>query len=101
VRKGAITEKRLLDNVQSFMAETQEKYISSVPVGVQPVSSKALPFLWERRLPQKADLLVLRANPLVDVRNVAKRDAVILNGRWLPQTQLEKMLNSPLTMKVH
>jgi imidazolonepropionase-like amidohydrolase len=50
---------------------------------------------------QKADLLLLRENPLVDVRNVAKLDAVILNGRWLSQTQLEKMLNSPPTMKVH
>jgi imidazolonepropionase-like amidohydrolase len=49
---------------------------------------------------QRADLLALRANPLVDIRNVAKLDAVILNGRWLSQTQLRKMLNSPPTLKL-
>jgi hypothetical protein len=39
-----------------------------------------------------ADLVVLDANPLDDIHNVEKVDAVILNGRYLTRDDLEKML---------
>lgn len=43
---------------------------------------------------KRADLLLLHANPLINVRNVSALDAVILGGRWLPQEKLQAMLNS-------
>lgn len=41
---------------------------------------------------QRADLLLLRANPLTDVRNVAQLAGVILRGRWMPAQELQSML---------
>jgi imidazolonepropionase-like amidohydrolase len=37
---------------------------------------------------KRADILVLEANPLADVRNAAKRAGVVLAGRWFPATEL-------------
>ncbi len=36
-----------------------------------------------------ADLILLEANPLQDVRNVRRSAGVFLNGRWLPQSRIE------------
>jgi imidazolonepropionase-like amidohydrolase len=47
---------------------------------------------------QRADLLLLRANPLSDVRNISELDGVILKGRWLPHEQLQTMLNNLAVM---
>ena len=41
---------------------------------------------------KRADLLLLDANPLQDVRNVARKSGVMFNGRWLPWTEIEKKL---------
>lgn len=43
---------------------------------------------------QRADLLLLRANPLSDVRNVSELDGVLLRGHWLPEKQLRSMLDN-------
>jgi imidazolonepropionase-like amidohydrolase len=40
----------------------------------------------------RADLILLDANPLTDVRNVAKRAGVMVRGRWLPAAELDRML---------
>jgi hypothetical protein len=40
----------------------------------------------------RADLILLDANPLTDVRNVAKRAGVMVRGRWLPASELDRML---------
>ena len=40
----------------------------------------------------RADLILLDANPLADVRNVAKRAGVMVRGRWLPAAELDRML---------
>jgi imidazolonepropionase-like amidohydrolase len=42
---------------------------------------------------KRADLLLLDANPLQDVRNVARKSGVMVNGRWLPWGDIEKRLN--------
>jgi imidazolonepropionase-like amidohydrolase len=42
---------------------------------------------------KRADLLLLDANPLQDVRNVARKSGVMVNGRWLPWMEIEKRLN--------
>ena len=39
-----------------------------------------------------ADLLLLRANPLEDIRNTQKIAAVVINGRYISRTQLDEML---------
>lgn len=37
----------------------------------------------------RADLLLLNANPLEDVHNVAKRSGVMLRGKWFPENVLQ------------
>jgi hypothetical protein len=44
---------------------------------------------------QRADFILLRANPLEDVRNVSQLAGVIVNGRWLPRNELQRMLDNP------
>ncbi len=41
---------------------------------------------------KRADLLLLDGNPLEDVRNVARKAGVMVNGRWLPWSELERQL---------
>lgn len=41
---------------------------------------------------KRADMLLLQANPLDNVDNVAKRTGVMVRGRWLPQAELHRML---------
>lgn len=40
----------------------------------------------------RADLLLLEANPLEDVGNVAKRAGVMVRGRWLPEAEIQTRL---------
>ena len=40
----------------------------------------------------RADLILLDANPLTDARNVARRAGVMVRGRWLPASELDRML---------
>ena len=42
----------------------------------------------------RADLLLLDANPLESVANLSKRAGVMVRGRWLPQSELSKMLEN-------
>ena len=42
----------------------------------------------------RADLLLLDANPLQSVANLSKRAGVMVRGRWLPQSELSKMLEN-------
>jgi imidazolonepropionase-like amidohydrolase len=37
----------------------------------------------------RADLVLLEANPLADIGNVAKRTGVMLRGRWMPETEIQ------------
>jgi imidazolonepropionase-like amidohydrolase len=37
----------------------------------------------------RADLVLLEANPLADVGNFSRRAGVMLNGRWLPEAELQ------------
>ena len=43
---------------------------------------------------KRADLILLDENPLSDVRNLEKRQGVMLRGRWLAEKQLRGMLDS-------
>jgi imidazolonepropionase-like amidohydrolase len=42
---------------------------------------------------RRADLLLLNANPLSDVRNISKRVGVTANGRWFTEEQLKQQLD--------
>lgn len=41
---------------------------------------------------KRADLLLLDGNPLDDIRNVGRKAGVMVNGRWLPWSDIEKRL---------
>jgi imidazolonepropionase-like amidohydrolase len=43
-----------------------------------------------------ADLLLLEADPLADVRNVGKRAGVMARGRWFPEAELASRLDAQL-----
>jgi adenine deaminase len=43
----------------------------------------------------RADLILLEANPLEDVANVARRAGVMVRGRWMPESLLRRMLDAP------
>lgn len=41
---------------------------------------------------QRADLILLTANPLTDLANLARRAGVMVNGRWLAETEIQARL---------
>jgi imidazolonepropionase-like amidohydrolase len=41
----------------------------------------------------RADLLLIDANPLADVRNASKITGIMLRGQWLPAERLQRMLD--------
>ncbi|HEU4680192.1 MAG TPA: amidohydrolase family protein [Gemmatimonadales bacterium] len=43
---------------------------------------------------KRADLVLLEANPLADVRNTTRRAGVMLGGRWLPQETIDARLDA-------
>jgi len=42
---------------------------------------------------KRADLLLLDANPLADIANVERRAGVVVNGRWLSETEIRRRLD--------
>jgi imidazolonepropionase-like amidohydrolase len=46
---------------------------------------------------KRADLILLNANPLKDISNVALRAGVIVNGRWLPEKEIQERLEKLAT----
>ncbi len=41
---------------------------------------------------RRADLILLEANPLEDIANMARRAGVMVRGRWLPETEIQARL---------
>jgi imidazolonepropionase-like amidohydrolase len=41
---------------------------------------------------KRADLVLLNANPLVDIRNTRKIESVVLAGRYFSRADLDKLL---------
>ena len=41
----------------------------------------------------RADLVLLDANPLTDIRNLTRRSGVMVRGRWVPKTEIDKGLD--------
>jgi len=42
---------------------------------------------------QRADLLLLEANPLEDVMNADRRAGVMVRGRWFSESELQSLLD--------
>ncbi|MBV7334811.1 amidohydrolase family protein [Chloroflexi bacterium TSY] len=42
---------------------------------------------------KRADLLLLKANPLANIRNTREIEGVMVRGQWLPQAELQGMLD--------
>jgi imidazolonepropionase-like amidohydrolase len=42
---------------------------------------------------KRADLILLEANPLLDISNTDKRAGVMARGRWMLEAELKKMLD--------
>ncbi len=43
---------------------------------------------------KRADLILLEGDPLKDVRHTTRRAGVVVGGRWLPDTELHRMLSN-------
>jgi imidazolonepropionase-like amidohydrolase len=41
---------------------------------------------------KRADLVLLRGNPLDDIRNSTRVEATVIGGRWLPRSELDDMV---------
>jgi imidazolonepropionase-like amidohydrolase len=41
---------------------------------------------------RRADLILLDADPLVDVANLPRRAGVMVAGRWLPEAEIQTRL---------
>ena len=42
---------------------------------------------------KRADLILLNANPLINIANTENRAGVMVNGRWIPQVEIQKRLD--------
>lgn len=42
---------------------------------------------------KEADLILLAANPLDDINNLVRREGVMVRGKWMTQSELQKMLD--------
>ncbi len=43
---------------------------------------------------KRADLILIEGDPLKDISNVARRAGVMVRGRWLPEVEIQKRLES-------
>ena len=41
---------------------------------------------------KRADLILIDADPLQDITNIAKRSGVMVRGRWLPEAEIQERL---------
>jgi len=41
---------------------------------------------------KRADLILLDANPLADIKNISRKAGVMLGGKWLPKEEIERQL---------
>jgi Amidohydrolase family len=42
---------------------------------------------------KRADLILLNANPLINIANTENRAGVMVNGRWIPESEIRKRLD--------
>jgi imidazolonepropionase-like amidohydrolase len=50
---------------------------------------------------QRADLVMLHANPLTDLAHVAKRAGVMLRGKWIPEAEIQARLQKIAAANAH
>jgi hypothetical protein len=79
--------------LQSLVAAGLTPY-QALETGTRNVAAffRTLPTSGTIAVGKRADLVLLDANPLLDVRNTTRRAGVMLRGRWLPKAEIEKRL---------
>jgi imidazolonepropionase-like amidohydrolase len=93
VKPSVIPGFSLQDELEFFVAAGMTPY-NAIRAG----TSDAAIFLHQEKefgtvaTGRRADLLLVEANPLEDVKNVSKRTGVMVNGRWLTEAELQQRL---------
>jgi hypothetical protein len=79
--------------LQSLVAAGLSPY-QALETGTRNVAVffRTLPRTGTVEVGKRADLVLLDANPLVDVGNTTKQSGVMLRGRWLPKSEIDKQL---------
>lgn len=81
------------DELQNFVEAGLSPY-EALKAGTRDAAEflEALDTFGTVAIGRRADLLLVEGNPLVDVRNVARRAGVMLRGQWWPETALQQLL---------
>jgi imidazolonepropionase-like amidohydrolase len=93
VKPSVIAGFSLHDELEFFVSAGMSPYES-----IRAGTSDAAIFLHQEKefgtvaTGRRADLLLVEANPLEDVKNVSKRTGVMVNGRWLTEEELQQRL---------
>jgi hypothetical protein len=79
--------------LQSLVAAGLTPY-QALQTGTRSVAVffRTLPTTGTVEVGKRADLILLDANPLIDVRNTTKQSGVMLRGRWLPKAEIDRRL---------
>jgi imidazolonepropionase-like amidohydrolase len=94
VKPGTLPGFSLHEELENFVAAGMTPYEA-----IRAGTADAAIFLHQEsefgviEVDRRADLLLLNANPLNDVRNTSNRVGVTVNGRWFPEEQLRQQLN--------
>jgi imidazolonepropionase-like amidohydrolase len=93
VKPGTLPGFSLHEELENFVAAGMTPYEA-----IQAGTSDAAIFLHQENefgtvaIGRRADLLLVEANPLEDVRNVSKRAGVMIHGHWLTEEELSQQL---------
>jgi imidazolonepropionase-like amidohydrolase len=93
VKPGTLPGFSLHDELAYFVAAGMTPYEA-----IRAGTSDAAIFLHQENefgtvaIGQRADFLLVEANPLEDVKNVSKRAGVMANGHWLTEEELQQRL---------
>lgn len=93
VKPSVIAGYSLHDELEFFVAAGMTPYEA-----IRAGTSDAAIFLHQEKelgtvaTGRRADLLLVEANPLEDVKNVSKRAGVMVNGHWLTEEELRQRL---------
>ena len=93
VKPGTLPGFSLYEELENFAAARMTPYEA-----IRAGTSDAAIFLHQEKqfgtvaTGRRADLLLVEANPLEDVKNVSKRAGVMVNGRWFTEEELKQRL---------
>jgi imidazolonepropionase-like amidohydrolase len=81
--------------LESLVAAGLTPYQALEAATVTPAAFMGAEREWGRIAPGlRADLVLLRANPLDDIRNTTRIEGVCVGGRWLDRAELDRMFQA-------